>query len=179
MNDKRGKPLMTWWAGGLLLGLTMTLAVAVRKPLGVSTQYVVAEGVALKQVAGDYVDGHPLLSKDKYQKFGYGWFLVVGLFFGAFVASLLAGRFRVSGTCEYARVNGGGLARRMLLSFAGGFLLLLGARMARGCTSGQFLSGWAQLSLAAVPFTVVMFAMAMLTARLTYRRIPGSDGGEA
>ena len=71
------------------------------------------------------------------------------------------------------RVNHGGASwKRLAAAFAGGFLILLGARFAHGCTSGQFASGWAQLSVAALPFTVALFGAAMLTARFVYRRTP-------
>ena len=60
----------------------------------------------------------------------------------------------------------------MIAGFIGGFLILLGARMAHGCTSGQFASGWAQLSLSVVPFTITLFGFGMLTALLVYRKTP-------
>jgi uncharacterized membrane protein YedE/YeeE len=44
--------------------------------------------------------------------------------------------------------------------------------MAGGCTSGMFASGWAQLAVAAVPFTVGLFGAGMIAARLTYPRAP-------
>ena len=62
-----------------------------------------------------------------------------------------------------------------MLGFVGGVFILLGARLAHGCTSGQFASGWAQLSLAAVPFTVGLFGFGMLTARIFYPKVPGIE----
>ncbi len=175
MEQKQNRPILTWWVGGLLLGLTMVLAVAVKKPLGVSTQYVVAEGVAISKIAPESVQTHALLSNPKYQKFGYGWYLVVGLFAGALVASILAGRFSPElSACNYAWANGG-LGKRMLFSLVGGFLVLLGARIAGGCTSGMFASGWAQLSLSAVPFTIVMFGFGILVARYAFPRTPSQS----
>lgn len=182
MENEKSKPaVLSWWVGGLLLGLIMILAVAVKKPLGVSTQFVVVEGVALNKVAPDYVENHPRLKKEKYHKLGYGWWLDVGLIVGAVAAAIFAGRWKIRSTCEWSRANGG-LGRRLLLSLVGGFLLLLGARMAGGCTSGQFLGGWAQLSLSAVPFTVGLFVFGMIAAKIFYPKVPGSPsqakGGE-
>ena len=53
--------------------------------------------------------------------------------------------------------------------FVGSFLVLFGARMAGGCTSGHTLSGGVQLSLSAWFFTAAMLAALFLTARLVYR----------
>ncbi|MEN6308552.1 MAG: YeeE/YedE thiosulfate transporter family protein, partial [Anaerohalosphaeraceae bacterium] len=61
---------------------------------------------------------------------------------------------------------------RFLVGFIAGILILLGARLAHGCTSGQFASGWAQLSLSAVPFTITLFAFGMLAARIVFPKTP-------
>jgi len=167
------KALLPWWIAGLVLALVQVLAVAVKKPLGVSTQFVVADTQVIKQTAGEYAAEHPLISKGKYQKPGYGWWLVIGLIVGAAAAARVTGRWKFSAIPAWWRAShGGSLGKRMIVSFFGGFLILLGARLAHGCTSGGFASGWAQLSLSAVPFTIAMFAAAMLTARLVYPKTP-------
>ena len=171
------EPILPWWAAGMLLGLVMTLAVAVKNPLGVSTQFVVANGTLLKQVAPDYVDGHDMLKKDKYHTPGYGWWLDIGLIVGAAGTAVLVGKWKPRKTCEWARANGS-VRRRLVLSFIGGFILLFGARLAHGCTSGQFASGWAQLSLSVVPFTVGMFVFGMIAARIFYPKAPSIGEGE-
>ena len=167
------KALLPWWIAGLVLGLVQVLAVAVKKPLGVSTQFVVADTLVIKQVANEYVAKHPLVGSSKYQKLGYGWWLVMGLIVGAAAAAVVTRRWRPSAMPAWWRVShGGSIGKRMLVSLVGGFLILLGARLAHGCTSGGFASGWAQLSLSAVPITIGMFAAAMLTARFVYPKTP-------
>ena len=49
--------------------------------------------------------------------------------------------------------------------FIGGILLLFGARMAGGCTSGHMMSGVMQLSLSSIIFTVVLFPIAIIVAK--------------
>ncbi len=167
------KAPMTWWAGGLMLALVQIFAVAVQKPLGVSTQFVVADTYALKALAPDYVETHQLISKEKYQKIGYGWWLNIGLIAGALVAGILAGRCRLQTTTVWWRATyGHSVGARLIVGFIGGFLILLGARMGHGCTSGQLASGWAQLSLSVVPFTIGLFVCGMLTAFIVYRKKP-------
>ena len=168
------KPVLPWWAAGLLLGLVMTLAVAVKKPLGVSTQFVVANGIVLNKVAPDQVANHPVLAAEKYQKPGFGWWFDIGLILGAAATALLVGKWRPRTTCAWSRANGG-TRRRLLLAAIGGVLILFGSRIGHGCTSGQFASGWAQLYLTVLPFTVAMFAFGMVTARLVYTKAPAIE----
>ncbi len=47
---------------------------------------------------------------------------------------------------------------RLLLAFAGGVIMAYGARMARGCTSGQALSGGAVLAVGSWAFMFAVFA---------------------
>jgi uncharacterized membrane protein YedE/YeeE len=169
------KPPLVWWAGGLLLGLTQVLAIAVKKPLGVSTQFVVADTMAIREIDPEYLKGHELIAKEKYQELGYGWWLAVGLVAGAFLAAVFTGRWRLRVTTAWWKASGHGVFSRLVAALLGGFLLLMGARLAHGCTSGQFASGWAQLSFSVVPFTVAMFATAMLTARILYPKAPSIE----
>ena len=167
------KSPLPWWAAGVMLGLVQVLAIGLVKPLGVSTQFVVADAKIINQVSSDYAQNHPLISKEKYQKFGYGWWLDIGLIVGAFLAAVLTGRWKIRKTTVWWQTNRGtSVWKRFMVSFFGGFLILLGARFAHGCTSGQFASGWAQLSLSVVPFTITMFAFGMLTAYLIYPKTP-------
>jgi len=170
------KAPLPWLAAGVLLGLAQLVAIGAKKPLGVSTQFVVADTQLLNKVAPEYAQAHPLISKKKYQNPGYGWWFDIGLLAGACAAALASKRWRLSTTPVWWRRNrGGGGAVRLGACFVGGFFILIGARLAHGCTSGQFASGWAQLSLSAVPFTIAMFGFAMLTARLFYAKTPDID----
>lgn len=167
------KAPLPWWVAGLLLGLVQILAIGLVKPLGVSTQFVVADAKIINSINPDYAENHPLISKEKYQKFGYGWWLDIGLIAGAFIAAVAIKRWKLQSTTVWWQANrGSSLTKRLLSGFIGGFLILLGARLAHGCTSGQFASGWAQLSLSVVPFTITMFAFGMATAFLVYPKSP-------
>ena len=169
------KAPLVWWVGGLALGLTQVLAVAVKGPLGVSTPFVVADSMIIHRVDSEYAQSHTLISADKYRKFGYGWWLDIGLLIGAFVAAVATRRWRLSIRPSWWKANHAGrsnVVKRLLTSFVGGVFILMGARLAHGCMSGLFASGWAQLSLAAVPFTIGMFAAGMFVAWLVYPRSP-------
>ena len=162
-----------WLVGGALLGIMQIVAVAVKKPLGVSTQFVVADTQVLEAASPGYVADHPLISATKYTEPGYGWWLALGIIVGAAIAAVVTRRWRVTSSPIWWRANHGAVAwKRYAAAFAGGFLILLGARFAHGCTSGQFASGWAQLSVSALPFTAALFGAAMLTARFVYPQSP-------
>jgi hypothetical protein len=66
---------------------------------------------------------------------------------------------------------GSGRALRYGAAFTGGFLILFGSRLAGGCTLGLFISGSTQLAVSGLYFGIVIFACAMLTARLVYGKI--------
>ena len=167
------KAVLGWVIGGLLLGLTQVLAVGLHKPLGVSTQFVVADSMLLHEAAPEYAAQHPLISEKKYRQLGYGWWFDIGLLFGAALAALFTRRWRISVLPVWWEINQGRTTgRRLLNCFIGGFLILLGARFAHGCTSGQFVSGWAQLAVSVIPFTVTLFGFALLTARWFYPKTP-------
>ncbi len=166
------KAVLPWVIGGLLLGLTQTLAVYLKKPLGVSTQFVVAEGIALHKMAPRYAQDHPIIKSEKYQTLSYGWWLDVGLIAGAIIAAAAVGRWKPSINTAWWKANHRGAGGRLIVCFIGGFFILLGARLAHGCTSGQFASGWAQLSLSVVPFTIGLFGVGMLAARIFYPKTP-------
>ena len=58
----------------------------------------------------------------------------------------------------------------MLHAFVGGALLLFGARLAGGCTSGHMISGIAQLTIGSFIFGISIFASGIVTARMLYKR---------
>jgi uncharacterized membrane protein len=83
-------------------------------------------------------DGAPLLN--------WTLFLLCGAFIGAALSAWQAQRFAVV-TERGPRITDG---QRLALAFAGGFIAACGAKLAKGCTSGQALTGSSILNAAAV-----------------------------
>ncbi|MDQ7055386.1 MAG: YeeE/YedE thiosulfate transporter family protein [Persephonella sp.] len=50
-----------------------------------------------------------------------------------------------------------------MFAFLGGFLLIFGARMAGGCTSGLMFSGGMQLAVSSLLFCIFAFAGGLIT----------------
>lgn len=87
-------------------------------------------------------------------------YLIAGAFVGALVSGWLAGRTRL-------RIEHGprlSIAARLALAFFGGALAAIGAKLAKGCTSGQALTGGAQLNVGSWIFMLAVFAGAYLLA---------------
>ena len=85
-----------------------------------------------------------------------GWlvFEVIGVLVGGLLSGVLAGR--VKKTVEKGpRIS---TRNRLMLAFGGGVLMGIGAKLARGCTSGQALTGGALLNLGSWAFMLAVFA---------------------
>ena len=87
------------------------------------------------------------------------WF-VGGIALGGLVSGLLAKRFGF----DLFRGPHVRPIPRLIFAFGGGALVGYAARMARGCTSGQALSGGAVLSVGSWIFMMCVFAGAYLVA---------------
>jgi uncharacterized membrane protein YedE/YeeE len=87
-------------------------------------------------------------------------FMTVGTILGGFISGWLNGRLKV----ETNRGPQIGRKTRWAFAFVGGAFMGYGARMARGCTSGQALSGGAVLSVGSWAFMFAVFAGAYALA---------------
>jgi uncharacterized membrane protein YedE/YeeE len=91
---------------------------------------------------------------------------VIGMFLGGWLSAKLGGRYKREVVCGE---NGGNKQRRILFAIAGGVLMGFAARLARGCTSGQALTGGALLSAGSWLFMIAVFAGAYLTILVVKR----------
>jgi uncharacterized membrane protein YedE/YeeE len=92
-------------------------------------------------------------------------FLTAGTLIGGFAAGWVNGRLKVE-TNKGPRIS---VRSRLFYAFAGGTLMGYGARMARGCTSGQALSGGAVLSAGSWMFMMAVFGGAYALAYFVRR----------
>jgi hypothetical protein len=86
------------------------------------------------------------------------WFVIeiLGVLLGGFLSGHLAGRRRME-VIRGPRFSSGG---RLILAFVGGVLMGFATKLARGCTSGQALSGGAVLNVGSWLFVLSVFAAA-------------------
>jgi uncharacterized membrane protein YedE/YeeE len=102
-----------------------------------------------------------------------GWYLMLlfGVFLGSWLSSWLSGdRSRVSVPPLWRWRFGGSAAKRFSAAFIGGAVMVLGARIAGGCTSGHGISGTLQLAVQSWTFILLAFAVAIATAFVIFGR---------
>jgi len=90
---------------------------------------------------------------------------LAGVALGGFASAWLAGRRRL----VIERGPGIGNKQRIMAAFAGGMFMGFGAKLARGCTSGQALTGGALLSVGSWIFIGACFAAGYVAAPLARR----------
>lgn len=162
------------YAAGIVIGLLQIPAfLLIETALGASSSYVTIGGLIASWldpsvVKIDYVAKHIAAT-------GKNWWqvaLVIGVAIGAFISMKISGARRAPISPIWRRALGSASpGKRYAVAFAGGFLMLLGARIADGCTSGHGLSGMAQLSVGSTVAVAAMFAGGIATATLLLRRV--------
>jgi hypothetical protein len=162
------------YAAGIVIGLLQIPALLlIETALGASSSYVTVGGLAASIVDPsildiDYVARHVAAT-------GKNWWqvaLVIGIAIGAFLSMRLSGAKRQLISPIWSRAMGTPSASvRYALAFGAGFLMLFGARLADGCTSGHGLSGVAQLGVGSTIAVAAMFAGGITTAMFALRRI--------
>ncbi|MEM7775946.1 MAG: YeeE/YedE thiosulfate transporter family protein [Pseudomonadota bacterium] len=182
---------LSWPWGGLLLGIVFLAAVVLVKPIGVSTQFVILDGILWNAVdptvvveAADAKSGfaspNAYLNKSggSYAKsvanpWSYSFVFVLAMIGGALLSAVLRGGVA---SAERAmppiwRANFGDSALlRYAAAFAAGVLVLYGARLAGGCTSGHMMSGLMQTAVSGYLFALGAFAAAIPVAIFLFKK---------
>lgn len=171
MSQATEKPLWNPYLAGVALGLVLLASFLVlghgigasgaSSRVGVFLLNGLAEQhTQASQYFGRYFSGGSHILND--------WlvFMVVGIFAGGLVSAVLAGRNK-SEVVKGPRIHVG---VRLALALGGGVLMGFAARLARGCTSGQALSGGALLSVGSWIFMLAVFAGGYAVAVLVRRQ---------
>ncbi|WP_299982792.1 YeeE/YedE thiosulfate transporter family protein [Desulfobacula sp.] len=180
-----------WLSSGVSLGIVFLLTVALVKPIGVSTQFVILDGIVWNffsdQIVADdknaksgYSSPNAYLNKSggKYAKnvanpLNYSFIFVLAMIAGGFIARRLQSGNESKDKSIVPKIwgdrYGHSPSKRYLATFVGGFLALFGARLAGGCTSGHMMSGMMQTSLSGYLFALGTFAVAVPVAILMYK----------
>jgi len=158
--EVKSQPYSNPYLVGVGLGLVLLVAfVIMGRGLGASGAFSTLIAVGVDKVAPEHASNNTFYS----DYLGDGttnplkdWlvFEVVGVLAGGFISGSLAGRVR-KGIEKGPRISSG---KRLMFAFIGGGLMGFGAKLARGCTSGQALSGGAILNLGSWAFMMMIFA---------------------
>jgi len=163
----RARPLPRWAVLGALFGLVSAASIALWAPIGVSGTYPRFIGALLRRLSPGYADANTYLVKmGDFAK--PETFLVLGLLLGGFAASRFSPRR--APRVELIHPGQRSTLARYWGAFLGGVLIIFGARLAGGCTSGHIISGITQLAVSSMIFGAAVFGTAILTARLLKAR---------
>ena len=170
MNSPRWNPYLVGALIGVLSLITFSMA---DKPIGMSTGIAQASGACAMPVIGaEGVAANTYWAKKAVPAWDYGSLFVLGSFFGALASALVSGSFKLESVPAIWRERfGSSVGKRLLAAFLGGVVILFGARLADGCTSGHGISGSLQLAVSSWTFFLVMFASGIVTAFLLFRRL--------
>lgn len=153
------KPFVNPYIGGVLLGIVVFLAFYLTgNGLGASggLNRLIVWGIDLvaPQNTGRVSYLVQYAGGDKNALDHWIVLLTAGIFIGGFLSGWLNHRVRVE-TVRGPRIT---THQRWVFAFAGGTITGIGARIARGCTSSQGLSGGATLSVGSWAFLMAFFA---------------------
>jgi len=160
------------YMAGIGIGiLSWIVFVVVATPIGVTTAASqVAGGVAGLFIGQEAVQANPYWARNPF-RLDYGTLFLVGTFVGALASALASGRFRIESVpTVWAERFGPSAAARYAAAFVGGAIVMYGARMAGGCTSGNGISQGLQLAVVGWTFLAAMFASGLASAAIVFRR---------
>jgi len=139
-------------------------------PLGITTAFEHTAALPGKALAPAFSETNSYFDKAS-PKIGWEWMLVIGVFIGSFVSSKASGDRNAPAVPRlWQKRFGSSKFKRYAAAFLGGALMLFGARLAQGCTSGHGISGTLQLAVSSWLFTIVIFAAGIATAFALYGR---------
>ena len=160
-----------WVFYGILFGFLGAISILVWGPIGVSGTYPRFIGAIMQFVDPAYAEANPYL-KRMGSLFKPETFLVLGLLIGGFLGAKV--NREKAPKCEMIHQGETTTGKRYRDAFIGGFLIVVGARIAGGCTSGHIISGITQLSVSGFIFAAGVFATGIITAKsLSSRRAAG------
>lgn len=179
MNPLR-QPRWSPYAVGIGIGLlSWATFLFMDKALGTSTSFVGAAAACLSCVAPEDAANNAYFQKEYFSSATGAWKPIVDWQFmldlfligGAFLAAKLAGTLRAESVPSlWAQRFGPSPWKRYVGAFLGGVILMFGARMAGGCTSGHGISGGLQFAASSWTFFAAMFLSGLIAARVLFAR---------
>lgn len=156
----------TWIFAGVALAILnciIFLKIGMDRQIGASTAYPYLADLFSGNTGNEYFT--------KISKPG-SWEVIFlsGTFLAGLIISLLRKDFKIRLIhSNWSKYKGNGVGKRIFWALFGGFILIFGARMAGGCTSGHVISGGMQLAVSSLIFALFVFAGLLITGRLFYK----------
>ena len=155
-----------WVLSGIalaILNLVVFSSAVTNRPIGASTTFPYVSDLITDYTNNDYFN--------HIEKPGH-WELIFlsGAFAAGVVISLIRKDFKLILIHDnWKKYKNNSSVSRIIWSFTGGFILLFGARMAGGCTSGHILSGGMQFAFSSLFFALFVFVGVLITGKYFYK----------
>ena len=171
------KVMNNWVIQSLVLGAVFFIAILLVKPIGVSTQFSVISGIVQETIDPEtvyedsetgeytsenayYANNNGKIASEIANPINYDMLFFLFIPIGGILGYYIFGM--KDEIIDKQKVK---LApKELLIGFVGGFLILFGARMAGGCTSGHMMSGMLQSSVSGYIFAISVFVVGIPTA---------------
>jgi uncharacterized membrane protein YedE/YeeE len=154
----------TFFVGSVigLLNVLVTNIYLADRPIGASTSYPFMAGVLFNLQNDTYF--HEINKAGSWELF-----FIAGAFVGAFIGAQFFKHFKIQAVPDlWCELKGSSKTKRLCWAFIGGFVLIFGARMADGCTSGHILSGGMELAVSSLVFAVFVILSLLAFAKYFY-----------
>lgn len=171
MIPRSPQPYWNPYLAGIGLGLVLLCAfVVMGRGLGASGAFTSVVAYGVQTISPAHADESPFyreyLPANTHPLADWLVIEILGVIVGGFISGALAGRVRKT-VDRGPRITVSG---RMFFAFFGGMTMGFGAKLARGCTSGQAITGGALLSVGSWAFILTVFISAYAIAYLVRKQ---------
>ncbi len=161
---------MPWWLGGILMAMLLLFTFSIigaNRPIGASTYVPYFAGILFDLDPDKYT-----YLKEIHNPGSWEGVFLLGVLAGSFFnAIFITKTFRFTIVPDaWKRYKNSSAASRLFWSFVSGFFLIIGARLAGGCTSGHFLSGVTQTAFSSMIFGAAVLISLIVTGKLFYKK---------
>lgn len=167
LNKLENKKNYNWLYAGIslaILNCIVFLTTVFDRVIGASTTYPYVGDLLAGVTQNDYF-------ASTVKPGNWELIFLAGAMLSGLVISLIRKDFKIqlihSG---WSKTEGNSKAKRIIWAFAGGFIMLFGARMAGGCTSGHIISGGMQIAASSLLFGAFVFAGLLVTGKFFYQK---------
>jgi len=159
---------LPWWVGGILMSGLLLLTFSIfgaDRPIGASTYIPYFAGIVFELDPEKYT-----YLKEIQNAGAWEGVMLLGALFGGFITSVFITKsFRISVIpTGWKKYKNNSVLSRLVWSFISGFFMIIGARLAGGCTSGHFMSGMSQMAISSMIFGTVVLIVVIVTGRRFY-----------
>ncbi|MCK9275845.1 MAG: YeeE/YedE family protein [Syntrophales bacterium] len=171
MEALQKKSWSPYTVGAAIGALETAAMLTAKRPLGITSAFENAVALAAGKILPEKAVNEYARTHEETPKIDWETGLVAGVVFGSMLSARLSAEKNSSRMPEIsAQKEEHSGALRYATAFGGGALMMLGARMANGCTSGHGISGTMQFAASSWLFVPVIFASGAIVSKAFFGR---------